>query len=103
MPTAGPATRSAGRGDADRATVGQASAPATIDVYLDFQCPVCKTFEERADATIDELVAAGQAEVVYHPVAYLDRLSSTRYASRAAQASGCAADAGVFPPTSICC
>ena len=31
------------------------------------------------------------------PVAYLDRLSSTRYSSRAAQASGCAADAGVFP------
>jgi len=77
--------------------VGQASAPATIDIYLDFQCPACKTFEERADATIDELVAAGQAKVVYHPVAYLDRFSSTRYASRAAQASGCAADAGVFP------
>jgi protein-disulfide isomerase len=78
-------------------TVGPAAAPATIDVYLDFQCPACKTFEERADATIDELVAAGQAKVVYHPVAYLDRLSSSRYSSRAAQASGCAADAGVFP------
>jgi protein-disulfide isomerase len=23
--------------------VGQASAPATIDVYLDFHCPACKT------------------------------------------------------------
>jgi hypothetical protein len=70
---------------------------ATIDIYLDLQCPACKTFEERADPTIDELVAAGQAKVVYHPVAYLDRFSSTRYASRAAQASGCAADVGVFP------
>ncbi len=78
-------------------TVGQASAPVTIDIYLDFQCPLCKAFEERAGSTIDELVAAGQSKVVYHPVAYLDRYSSTRYASRAAQASGCAADAGVFP------
>ena len=84
-------------------TVGQASAPVTIDVYLDFQCPLCKAFEERAGSTIDELVAAGQAKVVYHPVAYLDRYSSTRYASRAAQASGCAADAGVFPAYLNCC
>ena len=78
-------------------TVGQASAPATIDIYLDFQCPVCKAFEEQAGSTIDELVAAGRAKVVYHPVAYLDRFSSTQYSTRSSQASACAADAGVFP------
>jgi protein-disulfide isomerase len=47
--------------------------------------------------TIDELVASGQARVVYHPVAYLNRFSSTQYSSRSSAAAGCAADAGVLP------
>jgi protein-disulfide isomerase len=78
-------------------TVGQASAPATIDIYVDFQCPVCKQYETQSGPTIDKLVAAGQAEVVYHPVAFLDRFSSTQYSSRSSAASACAADAKVFP------
>lgn len=78
-------------------TVGPASAPATIDIYLDFQCPVCKAYEELNGATIEQLVAAGQAKVVYHPIAYLDRFSGTQYSTRSSQASGCAADSGVFP------
>lgn len=78
-------------------TVGHPSAPATIDVYLDFLCPACKQFEQLTGPTIDQLVAAGQAKVIYHPVAILDRASPDRYSSRAAAASGCAADAGVFP------
>jgi len=77
--------------------VGQGDAPATIDLYQDFQCPVCKAYEQQSGATIDELVTRGAARVVYHPVAFLDRASSTRYSSRSAAASGCAAEAGVFP------
>ncbi|HEY4421344.1 MAG TPA: thioredoxin domain-containing protein [Pseudonocardia sp.] len=78
-------------------TVGQASAPATIDIYLDFQCPICKQYETQNGPTIDKLVGAGQAKVVYHPVAFLDRFSSTQYSSRSSAASACAADAKVFP------
>jgi protein-disulfide isomerase len=44
------------------------------------------------------MVAGGTARFVYHPVAFLDQYSSTHYSSRAAAASGCAADAGVFVP-----
>ena len=78
--------------------VGRADAPVTVDVYLDFQCPVCKDFEREAGTTLDDAVAAGTVNVRYHPVAYLDRFSSgTRYSSRSSAASGCAADAGVFP------
>jgi protein-disulfide isomerase len=79
-------------------TVGDPDAPATIDLYLDFQCPACAQYEAQAGATIDELVASGQAKVVYHPVAYLNRFSSTQYSSRSSAAAGCAADAGVLPP-----
>jgi protein-disulfide isomerase len=78
-------------------TVGNPDAPATIDLYLDFQCPVCAQYEQQAGGTIEELVASGQAKIVYHPVAYLNRFSSTQYSSRSSAAAGCAADAGVLP------
>jgi protein-disulfide isomerase len=79
------------------AAVGNPDAPVTIDLYLDFQCPACAQYEQQAGATIDELVASGRARVVYHPVAYLNRFSSTQYSSRSSAAAGCAADAGVLP------
>ncbi|TQM46118.1 DsbA family protein [Pseudonocardia cypriaca] len=78
-------------------TVGNPDAPATIDLYLDFQCPACAQYEQQAGATIDQLVTSGQAKIVYHPVAYLNRFSSTQYSSRSSAAAGCAADAGVLP------
>lgn len=77
--------------------VGQAAAPATVDIFLDFQCPACQAYEKQSGTTLDELVASGAAQVVYHPVAYLDRFSSTGYSSRSSAASGCAAEAGVLP------
>ncbi|HEY0575645.1 MAG TPA: thioredoxin domain-containing protein [Pseudonocardia sp.] len=77
--------------------VGQANAPNTIDIYLDFQCPVCRQYEQQSGATLDNMISTGTARVVYHPVAFLDRFSSTQYSSRASAASGCAAQAGVFP------
>lgn len=77
--------------------VGDPAAKATIDIYLDFQCPGCRQFEERSGQTVDQLVAGGQARVVYHPVAILDRTSPDRYSTRSAAASGCAAADGVFP------
>ena len=68
----------------------------TIDAYEDFLCPFCRMFEERAGATLRRLIAEGLASVVYHPLAFLDRASTTAYSSRAAGASGCAADGGRF-------
>jgi protein-disulfide isomerase len=80
----------------DGVPVGE--GPVRIDVYEDFLCPYCRRFEAEAGATLDELAAGGRAEVVYHPVAFLDRLSSTAYSSRAAAASGVAAEADRFRP-----
>jgi len=77
--------------------VGQASAPNTVDIYLDFQCPVCREYEQQSGATLDGLISSGTAKVVYHPVAFLDRYSSTQYSTRSSAAAGCAAQAGVFP------
>jgi protein-disulfide isomerase len=79
-------------------TIGSAAAPITVDVYFDFQCPVCKQFETQSGSTLRKYVQQGTAKVVYHPVAYLDGMSSgTRYSTRASSAAGCAADAGKLP------
>lgn len=77
--------------------VGNPAAKATIDIYQDFQCPACKQFEDRSGQTVDQLVAAGQAKLVYHPVAILDRSSPDKYSSRSSAASACAAADNVFP------
>jgi protein-disulfide isomerase len=70
--------------------------PVTVDVYEDFLCPVCKQFEQTSGATLEQLVAQNKAKVVYHPVAYLNRFSTTEYSTRSSSASGCAAAGGKF-------
>jgi protein-disulfide isomerase len=70
--------------------------PVLIDAYIDFICPYCRLFEERCGPLIDRLLAGHLASVAYHPLNFLDRLSTTAYSSRAASASGCASDRDSF-------
>jgi protein-disulfide isomerase len=70
--------------------------PVTVDAYIDFLCPFCRTFEEENGEALDELVDDGTITLVYHPFGFLDRLSTTRYSTRATAASGCASDGGRF-------
>jgi protein-disulfide isomerase len=70
--------------------------PVTVDAYIDFLCPFCRMFEEQNGKALDELVEDGTITLVYHPLGFLDRLTTTRYSTRAAAASGCASDGGQF-------
>ncbi|GHJ09887.1 membrane protein [Micromonospora humidisoli] len=88
--TAPPGTNDAGTG----VVIG--TGPVTIDLYEDYLCPVCKEFQEASGETINQLVSAGKARVVFHPVAYLNRFSTTEYSTRSSAASGCAAKGGKF-------
>ncbi|MFF0311787.1 DsbA family protein [Streptosporangium sp. NPDC004379] len=81
---------------ADGAGIVVGAGPVTVDVFLDFLCPFCRRFEESAGPVVERLAVDGVASVVYHPMGFLDSLSPDRYSSRAAAASGCAADAGRF-------
>lgn len=72
------------------------NGPVKIDVYEDFICPACGQFEQQTGGALDQLVADGKATVIYHPVAYLDRASTTDYSTRAAAAAGAAAEGGKF-------
>jgi protein-disulfide isomerase len=70
--------------------------PVTVEAYIDFLCPFCRAFEAKAGPTLDRLVANHVISLVYHPLSFLDRLSTTQYSSRAAAASGCASDGDRF-------
>ena len=70
--------------------------PTRVDAYIDFLCPYCKRFELSAGPTLASMTADGLVSIVYHPMNFLDRASTTNYSTRAAAASGCAADQGRF-------
>jgi len=70
--------------------------PVRVDAFIDFLCPYCRQFELAAESTLARLVADGQVGLVYHPMNFLDEASTTNYSTRAAAASGCAADGGHF-------
>jgi protein-disulfide isomerase len=70
--------------------------PVRVDAFIDFMCPFCRRFEESSGPTLASLVAQGQVSLVYHPMNFLDQASSTKYSTRAAAASGCAADRDRF-------
>jgi protein-disulfide isomerase len=72
------------------------TGPVQIDIYEDFICPACGQFESSAGATIEQLVATNKVTVRYHPIAILDRASSTEYSTRSAAAAAAAAQGGKF-------
>ncbi|MER7191234.1 DsbA family protein [Streptomyces flaveolus] len=72
------------------------AGPVQVDAFIDFLCPFCKQFERRSGPILDELTANEAISLVYHPMGFLDGLSTTRYSSRASAASGCASDGGHF-------
>ncbi|WP_431874485.1 thioredoxin domain-containing protein [Micromonospora marina] len=88
--TAPPGANDAGTG------IVLGTGPVTIDLYEDYLCPACKQFQQVNGDTLDQLVDEGKAKLVFHPVAFLNRFSTTEYSTRASAASGCAAEGGKF-------
>jgi protein-disulfide isomerase len=63
----------------------------TIDVYEDFQCPVCARFEAINGITLDKAISEKKAKVVYHVLSFLGTESIL-----AANAAACASDQDKF-------
>ncbi|MGD9526456.1 MAG: DsbA family protein [Dehalococcoidia bacterium] len=79
-------------------TMGNTSAPVTLDIYEDYLCPACKIFNDRDHDDITTALNEGKIAVRYHPLGFLNSLSSPPgYSTRAANAALCAAQAGIFP------
>lgn len=82
----------AGVSDTYTVAVGDASAPHTVAVYEDFQCPICRDFEAATKDRLRAAVDAGKIRLEYHMVAFLDRASTTDYSSRALNAAAVVLD-----------
>jgi protein-disulfide isomerase len=80
--------------EGDAVVIGD--GPVRVDAFIDFLCPYCRRFELSSGPALARLVAGGRARVVYHPMNFLDAASTTSYSTRAAAASGCAADRDAF-------
>ncbi len=76
--------------------VGPASPKVIVDMYEDFQCPICRQFEQTGGPVENQAVASGKVQIRFHVISFLDRSSKNQYSSRAANAGYCAADAGLF-------
>jgi protein-disulfide isomerase len=70
--------------------------PVRVDAFIDFLCPFCRQFELSAGPALADLATEGLISLAYHPMNFLDEASTTSYSTRAAAASGCAADQGRF-------
>jgi protein-disulfide isomerase len=66
--------------------IGKSSAPHTLTLYEDFQCPICQEFEKAVGQQVRSGIADGSIKVDYHMVSFLDRESTTNYSSRALNA-----------------
>jgi protein-disulfide isomerase len=64
-----------------------------IRIYVDYQCPACRAFEETNHAQLSTWVDSGAATLEVHPIALFDRHSlGTKYSTRAANAAACVAN-----------
>ncbi|MDA3030365.1 MAG: thioredoxin domain-containing protein [Actinomycetota bacterium] len=67
------------------------TATPTIDVWVDYQCPACRTFELLHGGYLSEVIAQKKAKVVFHPLTFIGAESII-----AANAAACAADENKF-------
>jgi protein-disulfide isomerase len=69
--------------------------PVTVALYEDFQCPICKQFEEGAPgAFLAQQVKAGKITIQYRPFAFLNTSGNDHYSNRAASAGMCVYEQG---------
>lgn len=71
---------------------GGPSDPVSVVTYEDFQCPVCKQFEDALGDSLQQQVQSGAITVEYRPIAILDRPNNDMYSTRSAAAAACVAD-----------
>lgn len=82
----------------DSQSAGGDAAPdaVSVELYEDFQCPGCRSFEAASGEFLKQQVEAGEIAITYRPFSFLDDLggSPNEYSARATNMAICALDAG---------
>lgn len=86
-----PDTAPSGATDSYGMVVGDADAPKEIVVYEDFLCPFCGQLEKTVRDKLDAAVEAGEVNVEYRPLPFLERISD--YSPESANAFAVVLDA----------
>jgi protein-disulfide isomerase len=77
---------------ADGRTMGDPNAPVTVEVFEDFQCPVCRKFSADTEPLIvNNYVETGQVHYIFRQFPFIDDRVPTNESDQAANASMCAA------------
>lgn len=74
--------------------IGKENAPVTVEVFEDFSCPHCRTFELDVADYLKQQVDSGKVRVVYYPMTLSPFGRPTELS---ANAFACASDAGKGP------
>lgn len=67
-----------------------------VDVYEDFRCPHCKTFEQATGKTVTELAEDGEIRLRVHLMTVIDNNAGGESSAVAGSSAVCAADQGVW-------
>lgn len=86
---------------ADARTLGKADAPVTLEVWSDFQCPVCGQFANLVEPQlISTYVTPGTLRIVHHDAAFQGAKVSSSYDESVESGAGarCAAAQNLYWP-----
>ena len=76
--------------------VFNAGLATKIDVFEDFQCPICKLFEVPIGGYLTSLIKDKKAQVTYHPLSFLGNGNKDDESIAASNAAYCAVDEDKF-------
>lgn len=67
-----------------------------VEIFLDYQCPVCKQFESQFGTTLDDMAAKGEIQLIYRTMAFLDNNLRNDSSLKAGIAAACSDNAGQY-------
>ncbi|MEV0378539.1 thioredoxin domain-containing protein [Nonomuraea sp. NPDC050643] len=79
--------------DGSMVLADRGSDAPVLDVYEDFDCPICKDMHAKVDATIQRLAREGRVKVVFHTVTIFRDEPMRSNSVRAAAAARCVPEA----------
>ncbi len=86
----------------DHNALGATTAPLTLDVYGDFQCPFCGTSALDVEPVlVSRYVMAGKLRIVHHDVEFIGQNTANRESRTADAGAYCADQQGKFWPYSL--